>query len=40
VLGWALQFLQPWLLQRRESLLDRAADRALGPKPTPTTEDK
>lgn len=30
VIGWGLQFAQPWLLQRRESLLDRTAGKVLG----------
>lgn len=33
VIGWGLQFAQPWLLARRESLLDRAAGRVVGHQP-------
>lgn len=32
VLGFLLQYAQPWLLDRRQRILDGAADRALGPK--------
>lgn len=35
VLGFLLQYAQPWLLDRRTRLLDSAADRALGQKEKP-----
>lgn len=30
VMGFALQYLQPWLLSRRDPLLDKAAGKVLG----------
>lgn len=39
VLGFALQYMQPWLLSRRERVLDKAAGRLLGNTP-PNPEEK